>query len=113
MILLSCGRCRVLFFLDFGWSQISLSASQLTDATANRGLAPMPPVVWMVSPNAFRTDLTALASGGIPDRVSTSRCVMMHLGRGDRGKENAVSPPFLTVSQLELEIGTSLQVWSA
>ena len=31
----------------------------------------------------------------IPDRKSTSRCVMttLHLGRDDRGKENAVSPP--------------------
>ena len=52
---------------------------------------------------------------GIPNRMSTSHCVMMtlHLGRDDRGKENAVSPPFRTVSQLELEIGTSLLVWFA
>ena len=35
----------------------------------------------------------ALASERIPNRMSTSRCVMMtlHLGRDDRGKENAVS----------------------
>ena len=46
--------------------------------------------------------------------MSTSRCVMMtlHLGRDDRGKENAVSPPSCMVSQFELEIGTSLQVLS-
>ena len=48
---------------------------QLTDATANRGLAPTPPVVWMVCPNAFCTGSMALALGGIPDCVSTSRCV--------------------------------------
>ena len=36
----------------------------------------------------------ALASERIPNRMSTSRCVMMtlHLGRDDQGKENAVSP---------------------
>ena len=47
--------------------------------------------------------------------MSTSRCVMttLHLGRDDRGKENAVSPPFCTVSQFELEIGSSLLVWFA
>ena len=33
----------------------------------------------------------------------------LHLGRDDRGKENAVSPPFHMVSRFELEIGTSLQ----
>ena len=66
-------------------------------------------------PNAFRTGLTALASERIPNCMSTSHCVMMtlHLGRDDRGKENAVSPPFHTVSRFELEIGTSLRVWSA
>ena len=66
-------------------------------------------------PNAFRYDLMALASERIPNRMSTSRCVMMtlHLGREDRGKENAVSPPFHMVSRFELEIGTSLLVWSA
>ena len=39
--------------------------------------------------------LAALDAERIPDRKSASRCVMMtlHLGRGDRGKENAVSPP--------------------
>ena len=39
--------------------------------------------------------LAALDAGQIPDRKSTSRCVMttLHLGRDDRGKENAVSPP--------------------
>ena len=39
--------------------------------------------------------LVALDAEWIPDRKSTSRCVMMtlHLGRDDRGKENAVSPP--------------------
>ena len=39
--------------------------------------------------------LAALDAEWIPDRKSTSRCVMMtlHLGRDDRGKENAVSPP--------------------
>ena len=66
-------------------------------------------------PNAFRYDLTALASERIPNHMSTSRCVMMtlHLGRDDRGKENAVSSPFRTVSRFKLEIGTSLLVWSA
>ena len=39
--------------------------------------------------------LAALDAERIPDRKRTSRCVMMtlHLGRDDRGKENAVSPP--------------------
>ena len=66
-------------------------------------------------PNAFRYGLTALASGRIPNCMSTSRCDMttLHLGRDDRGKENVVSPPFRTVPRFELEIGTSLQVWSA
>ena len=38
--------------------------------------------------------LAALDAERIPDRKSTS-CVMttLHLGRDDRGKENAVSPP--------------------
>ena len=64
----------------------------------------------MVSPNAFRTGLMALVSGQIPNRMSTSHCVMttLHLGRDDQGKENAVSPPFRTVSRFELEIGTLL-----
>ena len=46
--------------------------------------------------------------------MSTSHCVMMtlHLGRDDRGKENAVSPPFHMVSRFKLEIGTLLQVRS-
>ena len=41
------------------------------------------------------TRLAALDAEWIPDHKSTSRCVMMtlHLGRDDRGKENAVSPP--------------------
>ena len=41
------------------------------------------------------THLAALDAERIPDRKSTSRCVMttLHLGRDDRGKENAVSPP--------------------
>ena len=41
------------------------------------------------------TRLAALGAERIPDRKSTSRCVMttLHLGRDDRGKENAVSPP--------------------
>ena len=66
-------------------------------------------------PNGFRYGLTVLASERIPNRRSTSHCVMMtlHLGRDDRGKENAVSPPFCMVSRFELEIGTSLLVWSA
>ena len=40
------------------------------------------------------TRLAALDAERIPDRKSTSRCVMttLHLGRDDRGKENAVSP---------------------
>ena len=63
-------------------------------------------------PNAFRRGLTALVSDRIPNRMSTSRCVMMtlHLGRGGRGKENVVYPPFRTVSRFKLEIGTSLLV---
>ena len=65
-------------------------------------------------PNAFRYGLTVLVSKGIPNHMSTFRCVMttLHLGRDDRGKENAVSPPFHTVSRFELKIGTLLQVWS-
>ena len=41
------------------------------------------------------TRLAALDAERIPNRKGPSRCVMMtlHLGRGDRGKENAVSPP--------------------
>ena len=41
------------------------------------------------------TRLAALDAEQIPDRKSTSCCVMttLHLGRDDRGKENAVSPP--------------------
>ena len=41
------------------------------------------------------TCLAALDAERIPNRMSTSRCVMttLHLGRDDRGKENAVSPP--------------------
>ena len=41
------------------------------------------------------TCLAALDAEWIPDLKSTSRCVMttLHLGRDDRGKENAVSPP--------------------
>ena len=41
------------------------------------------------------TRLAALDAEQIPDCKSTSRCVMttLHLGRDDRGKENAVSPP--------------------
>ena len=57
---------------------------QLTDATANGGLAPKPPESgWY--PNAFRYGSEALASERIPNRMSTSRCVMMtlHLGRDD------------------------------
>ena len=66
-------------------------------------------------PNTFRYDLMVLALERIPNRMSTSRCVMttLHLGRDDRGKENAVSPPYHTVSRFELEIDTSLLVWSA
>ena len=66
-------------------------------------------------PNAFRSDLTVLASDRIPNHMSTSHCVMMtlHLGRDDQGKENVVSPPFHTVSRFELKIGTSLLVWFA
>ena len=39
-------------------------------------------------PNAFRYGLTALASERIPNRMSTSRCVMttLHLGRDDWGE---------------------------
>ena len=65
-------------------------------------------------PNAFCYGLTALALERIPNCMSTSRVMTtLHLGRDDRGKENAVSPPFRTVSRFELEIGTSLLVWSA
>ena len=98
------------------WLDLDFSLCvQSADATANRGLAPNASKVWIVSPNAFRTGWMALASGRIPDRMSTSHCVMttLHLGRDDRGKENVVSPPFRTVSRFELEIGTSLRVWSA
>ena len=49
----------------------------------------------VVSLTGSTTRLAALASKWIPDRKSASRCVMttLHLGRDDRGKENAVSPP--------------------
>ena len=49
----------------------------------------------MVSRCDPTTRLAALDAERIPDRKSTSRCVMttLHLGRDDRGKENAVSPP--------------------
>ena len=69
----------------------------------------------MVSPMLSVTCLVALASERIPNRKSTFHCVMttLHLGRDDRGKENAVSPPFRTVSRFELEIGTLLLVWFA
>ena len=78
---------------------------QSTDATANG----------VVSPTGSITYLAALASEWIPNRKSTSHCAMttLHLGRDDRGKENAVSPPFCMVSRFELEIGTSLLVWFA
>ena len=41
------------------------------------------------------TRLAALDAERIPDCKGTSHCVLMtlHLGRDDRGKENAVSPP--------------------
>ena len=47
--------------------------------------------------------------------MSASRCVMttLHLGRDDRGKENASPLPSLAVSRFELEIGTLLLVWLA
>ena len=66
-------------------------------------------------PNAFHYGLTVLALERIPNRMSTSCCVMMtlHLGRDDRGKEYVVSPLFRMVSQFELKIGTSLLVWFA
>ena len=67
-------------------------------------------------PNAsLMACLAAFALGGIPNLKGTSHCVMMtlHLGRDDRVKENAVSPPFRTVSRFELEIGTLLLVWFA
>ena len=49
----------------------------------------------VVSPMGPTTRLAVLASEQILDRKSASRCVMttLHLGRDDRGKENAVSPP--------------------
>ena len=49
----------------------------------------------VVSPTGPSTCLAVLASERILNRKSASRCVMMtlHLGRDDRGKENAVSPP--------------------
>ena len=42
-----------------------------------------------------KTRLAALDAERIPDRKGPSCCVMttLHLGRDDRGKENAVSPP--------------------
>ena len=67
----------------------------------------------MVSPMPYVLCLTALALERIPNHMITSLCVMMtlHLGGDDRGKENAVSPPFRTVSRFKLEIGTLLLVW--
>ena len=49
----------------------------------------------VVSPTGPITRLAALALERILYRKSASRCVMttLHLGRDDRGKENAVSPP--------------------
>ena len=64
-------------------------------------------------PNASRYGLIALALERIPNRMSTSHCVMTTLHLDDRGKENAVSTPFRMVSRFELEIGTSLRVWFA
>ena len=65
-------------------------------------------------PNAFHYGLMALGSERIPNPMITSHCVKttLYLDRNDRGKENAVSPSFHTVSQFELKIGTSLRVWS-
>ena len=67
-------------------------------------LPPKPPVSGWYPQSLCRFGLTALASERIPNRMSTSHCVMttLHLGRDDRGKENAVSPPFHTVSRFEL-----------
>ena len=64
----------------------SLGCIRSTDASAKKGGIPG------VIPT---TRLAALDAERIPDRKSTSRCVMttLHLGRDDRGKENAVSSP--------------------
>ena len=104
-----CEWCRVLL-ASFGFL---LASNQLTLLQA--GVLPQSLQSLDGIPNGFRYGLTALVSERIPNRMSTSHCVMttLHLGRDDRGKENAVSPPFRTVSRFELEIGTSLLVWSA
>ena len=67
---------------------------QSTDATAT-GVLPQSLQSLDGIPNDFCYGSTALASERIPNRMSASRCVMttLHLGRDDRGKENAVSPP--------------------
>ena len=57
--------------------------------------------------------LMALAPGRIPYQLVLLIVFVMttlHLGRDDRGKENAVFPPSLMASRLELKIGTLLQV---
>ena len=62
-------------------------------------------------PNAFRYGLMALASERIPNRMSTSHCVMttLHLGKDDRGKENAVS--LLSVRCLDSNSRLALHYW--
>ena len=121
--------CDCSLFLHGFWDLISICSCsefcigqlqipfcvQSTDAMASGGLAPKPPETGWYPRRFSVMCLAALASKGVPNHKSTSRCVMttLHLGRDDRGKENAVSPPFRTVSRFELEIGTSLLVWFA
>ena len=69
----------------------ALASSRSLAVSGRRALWPKR----VVSPTGPTMRLVALASEWILDRKSASRCVMttLHLGRDDRGKENAVSPP--------------------
>ena len=69
----------------------ALASSRSLAASGRWALRPKR-VVSLMGPT---TRLAALASERILDRKSASRCVMttLHLGRDDRGKENAISPP--------------------
>ena len=114
-----CGPCpgvlgSAVFFLDFGWSWISPSASDL-QMLLQTGSCPECLQSLDGFPQRLPYWLDGVSVGWIPNCMSTSHCVMttLHLDRDDRGKENAVSPPFHMVSRFELKVGTSLQVWSA
>ena len=64
-------------------SEILLASNRLT--LLQVGVLPLSLQSLDGIPNAFRYGLTALASVRIPNRMSTSHCVMttLHLGRDD------------------------------